>query len=89
MNVVPATIENINVVTPNNDGVNDELYFQYLDFYPNAQIQILNRWGQLIFESKDYQNDWNGALFTEGTYFYKLYIPGLDKTLQSFFVLEK
>jgi len=89
LNVVPATIENINVVTPNNDGINDVLFFNYLDFYPNAQIQILNRWGQLIFESEDYQNDWNGALFTEGTYFYKLYVPGLEKTLQSFFVLEK
>jgi gliding motility-associated-like protein len=89
LNVVPATIENINVVTPNNDGINDELYFQYLDFYPNSQIEILNRWGQLIFQSEDYQNDWNGESFTEGTYFYKLYVPGLEKTLQSFFVLEK
>ena len=89
LNVVPATIENINVVTPNNDGINDVLFFNYLDFYPNAQIQILNRWGQLIFESEDYQNNWNGESFTEGTYFYKLYVPGLEKTLQSFFVLEK
>ena len=89
LNVVPATIENINIVTPNNDGTNDFLSFQYLDFYPNASIQILNRWGQLIFESGDYQNNWNGADYTEGTYFYKLYIPGLNKTLQSFFVLEK
>ena len=87
--MVPATIENINIVTPNNDGTNDFLSFQYLDFYPNASIQILNRWGQLIFESGDYQNNWNGADYTEGTYFYKLYIPGLNKTLQSFFVLEK
>ncbi len=89
LNIVPASIENINVVTPNDDQINDVLYFNYLDFYPNSSIQILNRWGQLIYSSEDYKNDWNGSLYTEGTYFYILKIPGLNKTLQSFFVLKK
>jgi gliding motility-associated-like protein len=87
--VVPATIENINIVTPNGDGINDLLYFEYLGFYPNSSISILNRWGQVIYENANYLNDWDGSAFTEGTYFYKLQVPGLNKVLQDFFYLDK
>jgi gliding motility-associated-like protein len=87
--VIPADIENINVITPNGDGINDALFFEYLDFYPGSQLVILNRWGTTVFESLDYKNDWDGAELLEGTYFYKLTIPGLNKTLQSFFELDR
>ena len=89
LTVVPADIENINIITPNTDGINDALYFQYLDFYPNAHLVVLNRWGQTVYESLDYKNDWKGGDLVEGTYFYKLIIPDLNKTLQSFFKLER
>lgn len=88
LTVIPADIENINVITANADGINDTLYFQYLDFYPQAHLVVLNRWGQTVYESLDYKNDWTGAELVEGTYFYKLLIPDLNKTLQSFFELK-
>jgi len=87
--VVPAEIENINIITPNDDDINDELAFQYLEFYPDNEIFIFNRWGNLIYNAKSYDNSWTGEDHTEGTYFYILVINEIDKTYSSFFQLKK
>lgn len=47
--------------SPNNDGANDILYLRgncviEIDFY------IYDRWGQLVFESHDLSNGWDGTL---------------------------
>src|SRR5690606_1816406 len=47
-----------NVITPNHDGVND--FFEIGGLLPNTKLTIINRWGNLIFETNDYKNDWNG-----------------------------
>lgn len=47
-----------NIVTPNGDGVNDFLYFENLDKYPNSVIVVFNRWGNKIMESPNYNNQW-------------------------------
>ncbi|MEY3843992.1 MAG: hypothetical protein RL293_414 [Bacteroidota bacterium] len=87
--VVPAEITNINVITSDGDGINDRLAFQYLSFYPENELFIFNRWGQLLYSAKNYDNSWNGSEYEEGTYFYVLKIYELDQTLQSFFQLVK
>lgn len=66
-----------NVITPNNDGVNDAFHVRNLEFHPNTQLRIFNRWGNLVFETNDYDNDWrgvknNGTDLSDGTYFYIL-----------------
>jgi gliding motility-associated-like protein len=60
------------VFTPNGDGMNDtlSLYFKNIsDFYLN----IYNRWGELVFESKipDFKWDgtFNGQKCAEGSYY--------------------
>ncbi len=87
--VVPADIENINVITSNNDEINDRLEFQYLEFYPENEIFIFNRWGNLVYHTESYDNSWTGEDLKEGTYFYVLEISGIDKTYSSFFQLKK
>jgi len=87
--VVPADIENINVITPNDDDINDKLEFQYLEFYPENEIFIFNRWGNIVHQAKPYDNSWTGEDLIEGTYFYILNISGIDKTYSSFFQLKK
>ena len=62
-------VEIVNVATPNGDGINDELFINGLEFYPNSSVKLFNRWGQLVFESADYQNDWSPAGLEGGTYF--------------------
>jgi gliding motility-associated-like protein len=61
-----------NIFTPNGDGINDLLRFDLLEQFDGNKLQIFNRWGKLVFESANYQNDWNGGDLKDGTYFYVL-----------------
>jgi gliding motility-associated-like protein len=64
-----------NVITPTNvDGQNDYFKFDGLEDFPNSKIQIFNRWGEKIFETYNYQNDWNGNGSADGVYNWILYI---------------
>lgn len=83
-----------NVITPNGDNLNDRFNIQYLEFFPIAQLRIYDRWGKEVFRSDDYaqfQRDtnsganevpdggWDPGDNPEGTYFYELIIPSVDK----------
>lgn len=48
-----------NVITPNQDGVNDVLILA--ENATNLNLKIINRWGVAVFESTNYSNDWNGT----------------------------
>ncbi len=66
------------LVTPNNDGFNDLFTVPCLAFYPGSSLTIYNRYGDEIYFSDDYQNDWdgtyNGNPLPAGTYYYILNI---------------
>lgn len=47
-----------NVVTANGDGVNDLFIVEGLK--PNTSLVIFNRWGNIVLETDNYLNDWNG-----------------------------
>ncbi len=48
--------------TPNGDGYNDTWVIDNIQLYPEAVIEIYNRWGELIFRSdKGYDNPWDGT----------------------------
>ena len=59
-------IENINVFTPNNDGINDFFVPVNLDDYPNPSVLVYNRWGKLVYANENYQYDWDGTHFKSG-----------------------
>ena len=65
-----------NVITPNSDGINDKFEIPCIDTYNNNHIVILDRWGKTVFETDNYNADWNGSNQNgdnlNGTYFYKL-----------------
>ena len=67
-----------NVLTANNDGINDFLLIQ--NCVANIELHILNRWGNLVYSSKNYNNDWDGKdqkgqPLTEGVYTYRYKLP--------------
>ncbi len=68
-----------NVFTPNNDGVNDFFYIKNLP--PSSKIKIYNRWGNLIYHSDSYANNWTTNV--NGTYYYILEIKS-GKTFKGF-----
>ena len=47
-----------NVITPNDDGIND--LFEIDNLPENTEVIILNRWGNIVFSSTNYQNNWDG-----------------------------
>ncbi|SDL58201.1 gliding motility-associated C-terminal domain-containing protein, partial [Salinimicrobium catena] len=75
------------VVTPNGDGIN-EFFTVGLDLDCGFiyHVQIFNRWGNKVYESNNYQNNWDGTArssFTgdqlpAGTYYYIVQIEGLE-----------
>mgnify|MGYP006268009727 CR=1 FL=1 len=74
-------IEVPNGITPNGDGLNDNLVFDQLllnpDEYPNNELIVFNRWGDIVYEAKPYSNDWqgqnsDGTNLPDGTYYYIL-----------------
>jgi gliding motility-associated-like protein len=73
--------------SPNGDGNNDVFVIKGLEFYPDNELVIFNRWGDEIYKAAPYKNDWSGQSqgkgltlygneLVEGTYFY---ILTLDK----------
>ena len=60
--------------TPNNDGKNDVWNIKYLDSYPNATVEVFNRFGNQIYSSSGYTEPWKGKFNGEdlpvGTYYY-------------------
>ena len=61
-----------NIITPNNDGINDVLFIDYLSEFDSHVLRIFNRWGKEVFRSTNYQNDWYGKGLNNGTYFYNI-----------------
>jgi gliding motility-associated-like protein len=69
-----STINIANTFTPNGDGHNDYWKISGIENYPQAVVQIFNRNGQKLFESKGYAQPFNGSYngkpLPSGTYFY-------------------
>ncbi|HZY35893.1 MAG TPA: gliding motility-associated C-terminal domain-containing protein [Mucilaginibacter sp.] len=61
-----------NIITPNGDGKNDVFKIKGLEGYPGSQLLIFNRWGNEVYKSDNYLNNWDGSGLAEGTYYYIL-----------------
>jgi len=83
--VLPLEIVLPNIITPNGDALNEYLSFEYLTFFESNSLSVFNRWGSLIFEKNNYQNDWNGGENTEGVYFFVLTVE--EKSYSGYFHL--
>ncbi|MGC4057991.1 MAG: gliding motility-associated C-terminal domain-containing protein [Chitinophagaceae bacterium] len=80
------------VLTPNGDGMNDAFFIEGIVFYPQNKLQIVDKWGDLVYERSPYDNSFTGmnsktgdALPT-GTYYYILQLnaPGKTKEQNTF-----
>lgn len=69
-----------NVFTPNGDGVNDTWTIRGLRRSQHT-VRVFNRWGQVVFESTNYGNNWRGNGLPDGTYFYEIISDRADGPL--------
>ena len=62
------------IITPNNDGMNDEWVISCAETELQNELIIYNRWGDEVYRAEPYQNDWkgtyNGEDLPDGTYYY-------------------
>lgn len=82
--------------SPNGDGLNDVFEIPEI-FEFAASLKVWNRWGDLVFESDRYRNDWDGtcqsgfcignSVLPDGTYFYILTIE--DHKFDGYLTLKK
>lgn len=59
--VDPSCLVVYNEFSPNGDGVNDYFKIDCLGRYPNNTLQVYNRWGNIVYQTKSYKNDWDGT----------------------------
>jgi gliding motility-associated-like protein len=51
-----------NAITPNQDGINDVWNIGLTELYPDLEIKIFNRWGEIVWKSeKGYPRPWDGT----------------------------
>ncbi len=73
---IPPLEPPANVITPNGDGTGDAAIIPNLQDYPNGvEFIVLSRWGDVVFQTKNYDNNWKGTnnsgkALPDGTYYY-------------------
>ena len=70
----PGTI--CNIFSPNGDGVNDELILVNHQNYPQSNLAIYDKYGNLVYQKQAYDSSWQGegdsGDLPRGTYYYLL-----------------
>ncbi|MFO8086836.1 MAG: PKD domain-containing protein [Bacteroidales bacterium] len=61
-----------NVITPNGDGHNETFKITAIEsgVLQNVNLLVYNRWGKKVYESSNYQNDFDGDNLADGTYYF-------------------
>lgn len=74
------------VITPNNDGMNDVWYIKNIESYKDNEVTVFNRDGNIVYNKKEYTNDWegtfNGQQLPDGAYFYVIKFDENEKVLK-------
>lgn len=80
-----------NLFTPNGDGANDGFDIVNLDLYPENELVITNRWGEVVFSRKNYSNAdlWKGGSCSDGVYYFKFSAPSRNFQTQGWIEIKR
>jgi gliding motility-associated-like protein len=93
-----------NAFSPNGDGINDYFEILGIEYYEGNSITIINRWGNKVYEAKNYGIDttpkfWDGKANTglrigneelpTGTYYYVLNLGNGEKPIGGSIYLDR
>ncbi len=82
--VADGNLTDVNIIiTPNGDTKNETLIFEGIEQYNESYLEVFNRWGNLVYKTTNYKNNWSGTSIGRatinasnklpaGTYFYLL-----------------
>jgi gliding motility-associated-like protein len=83
LSVIDCEFQISNILTPNDDGQNDTWKVSDVSKIAGCDVNIYNRWGELVFETNDYNNQWAGTRNNEqlpdGVYFYSIKCSNSDE----------
>jgi len=72
--VLPYCVKVMEAFTPNGDGMNDVWKVYDGSCVTSAKVGVFNRYGQEVYQSNDYKNDWDGTYkgkpLPDGTYYF-------------------
>jgi gliding motility-associated-like protein len=83
--------------SPDGDGVNDTFVIEGAEKY-KVSFQVVNRWGNVVYEAASYKNDWDGFAnqglvigqkLPDGTYFYIVDLNNQTKPAVRFFTIKR
>lgn len=82
-----------NSFSPNGDHINDTWRIDDLYTYPEADISVFNRYGQLVYHSMGYNHPWAGQLNSQplpvGTYYYMIDLKNRTPKLSGWVMILK
>jgi gliding motility-associated-like protein len=90
--VTVTVLSQLNVPTvfsPNGDGIDDTWKIDGIENFPDANLEILDRWGQRVFQAVGYSSQkwWNGTSpsgkpLASSTYYYIIHLNNSEGTVQ-------
>lgn len=87
------------LLTPNGDGTNEKFVIRGVQNMENNTLKIYNRWGRIVYEKRNYYNDFDGKSnlkefqknnlhLPSGIYVYTLELHSVDQIHQGFLYLN-
>jgi len=75
------------IMTPDGDGLNERFLINCIEEFDQNNLRIFNRYGQMVFETDNYDNTWNGTTkdgetLPDGPYYYILEYTDFDGNTQ-------
>lgn len=91
LNEIP--VKTNGTISPNGDGINEHLTFEFIDDYPDNEVIIFDRYWNEVFRTKNYSstNFWDALNVATGTYYYivNINVSESKKTLKGFITVLK
>lgn len=90
----PDSISHPEGFSPNGDGKNDLLVFTGLEYFYPSSLKVFNRYGAIVYQSSNYQNNWDGTdpdthnPLPDGTYYYILQLPN-NHTYNDYLIIRR
>jgi gliding motility-associated-like protein len=94
LTVAPGEVFMIsNLLTLNDNGQNDTWFIEGIEKYPDSEVSIYNRDGQLLFSEAPYKNNWGGTYkgekLPDGAYFYILHLKNSNVTYKGSIIITR
>lgn len=67
---IPCGLKVHEIITPNGDGANDFWYIENLLYAPQNRVALYDRWGELVFRTENYANDFDALDLPPGVYYF-------------------